>query len=102
MKAIFLISVLLFGFASCSNRTQLADGNANRPSAQTPATSSATATASTVNIASPDGVNLVGSFFDSAKPNSPALLMLHQWQSDRHSFDDFAKQIGRASCRERV
>jgi dienelactone hydrolase len=47
----------------------------------------------TVTVNSPDGVNLVGSFFESAKPNSPALLMLHEWQSDRHSFDDFAKRM---------
>lgn len=48
---------------------------------------------STVTIDSPDGVKLVGTFFEAAKPNAPALLLLHQWQSDRHSFDDFAKQM---------
>jgi len=48
---------------------------------------------STITIVSPDGVRLVGSLFDSGKPNSPALLLLHQWQSDRHSYDDFAKRM---------
>jgi dienelactone hydrolase len=43
-----------------------------------------------VTIESPDGVKLVGSFYSANKPNSPALLMLHQWESDRHSFDDLA------------
>jgi pimeloyl-ACP methyl ester carboxylesterase len=49
--------------------------------------------AQTVSINSPDGVVLVGSFFGADKPNSPALLLLHQWESDRHSWDDFAKQL---------
>ena len=49
--------------------------------------------AQTVSINSPDGVVLVGSLFGSDKPNSPALLLLHQWESDRHSWDDFAKQL---------
>jgi dienelactone hydrolase len=47
----------------------------------------------TVTIDSPDGVKLVGSFYGAEKPNSPALLLLHQWQSDRHSYDEFAKRI---------
>ena len=49
--------------------------------------------AQTVSINSPDGVTLVGSLYNSDKPNSPALLLLHQWESDRHSWDDFAKQL---------
>lgn len=49
--------------------------------------------AQTVSITSPDGVILVGSLFGSDKPSSPALLLLHQWDSDRHSWDDFAKQL---------
>jgi pimeloyl-ACP methyl ester carboxylesterase len=47
----------------------------------------------TVSINSPDGVILVGTFFEAEKPNSPALLLLHQWQSDRHSWDDFARKM---------
>jgi pimeloyl-ACP methyl ester carboxylesterase len=47
----------------------------------------------TVSINSPDGVVLVGTFFESEKPNTPALLLLHQWQSDRHSWDSFAKEM---------
>ena len=47
----------------------------------------------TVTIESPDGVKLIGTFFEAAKPKSPALLLLHQWQSDRHSFDDFARRM---------
>jgi len=46
-----------------------------------------------VSIESPDKTLIIGSFFDSAKPNSPAVLLLHQWQSDRHSYDEFAKRL---------
>ena len=50
---------------------------------------------STVTINSPDGVKLVGSLFPARKPNSPAILLLHQWESDRHSYDDFAMRMQR-------
>lgn len=46
-----------------------------------------------VTINSPDGVVLVGSFYEAEKPDSPALLLLHQWQSDRHSWDDLAAEM---------
>lgn len=49
--------------------------------------------AQTVSINSSDGVVLVGSLYGTDKSNSPALLLLHQWESDRHSWDDFAKQL---------
>jgi pimeloyl-ACP methyl ester carboxylesterase len=47
----------------------------------------------TVRINSPDGVVLVGTYLPAEKPASPALLLLHQWESDRHSWDDFAGQL---------
>ena len=49
--------------------------------------------AQNVTINSPDGVVLVGTFLAASKPNSPALMLLHQWQSDRHSYNDFAKEM---------
>ena len=49
--------------------------------------------AQTVNINASDGVVLVGTFLASDKPNSPALLLLHQWQSDRHSYDEFSMRM---------
>ena len=49
--------------------------------------------AQNVTINSPDGVVLVGTFLAANKPNSPALLLLHQWQSDRRSYDDLAKEM---------
>jgi dienelactone hydrolase len=52
-----------------------------------------TAQSGIVNIRSADSLVLVGTFLPASRPNSPALLLLHQWQSDRHSFDDFAKEM---------
>ena len=47
----------------------------------------------TVSINSTDGVVLVGTYFEAEKPGTPALLLLHQWQSGRHTWDDFAKEM---------
>ena len=49
--------------------------------------------AQTVKIESADKALLIGTFLEAEKTNSPALLLLHQWQSDRHSYDDFAKRM---------
>ncbi len=68
--------------------------NKNEPAGNAPISPAPAADiAQTVAIDSPDGVKLVGSLYPAAKPNSPALLLLHQWQSDRHSYDDFAKRM---------
>ena len=40
-----------------------------------------------------DGARIVGSFYAASKPNAPAVLMLHQWGSNRASFDALAKQF---------
>ena len=66
------------------------------PAAVTPAPEKIADTPQTVTVDSPDGVKLVGSFYEADKPMTPALLLLHQWQSDRHSYDDFAKKMQRA------
>ena len=47
----------------------------------------------TIEVDSVDGTPIYGSMYAADKPNSRALLLLHQWQSDRHSFDDFAARM---------
>jgi pimeloyl-ACP methyl ester carboxylesterase len=44
-------------------------------------------------LTAPDGLRIAGSFYESSLPNSPAVLLLHQWQSDRHSYDEFAGRM---------
>jgi len=86
---VVIVSVLADG---CQNKPAV-DGNqanANRSSVEVSAMGSVV---TTVTIVSPDGVNLVGSFYPATSLRSPALLFLHQWQSDRHSYDDFAKRM---------
>lgn len=86
---VFLVGAL--GSAACGG-----PANKGAPTAsQTPIASTATAVSNSaiVTIDSPDGVKLVGTVYQATKPNSPALLLLHQWQSDRHSYDEFAKRM---------
>ncbi|KXJ98421.1 MAG: peptidase S9 prolyl oligopeptidase [Acidobacteria bacterium OLB17] len=51
------------------------------------------AKAETVTIDSSDGVKLVGSLYKAQRPNSPALLLLHQWTANRHTYDEFAERM---------
>lgn len=88
---ILLILLLSLGAGACGGKVS---NVSNSVPANTASGSSTPAPAvQTVTIDSPDGLNLVGTLFESSKPNSPALLLLHQWQSDRHSYDEFAKRM---------
>ena len=94
MRALSVLCFSIFVLASCgggSLNTSNTGSNhvANQESPALPANSAS----QTVNITSPDGVILVGTYLESPIPNQPALLLLHQWQSDRHSYDDFAKRM---------
>jgi dienelactone hydrolase len=88
---ILLILLLSLALGACggkvSNAVNAIPANA-ASSSPTPA-----AKGQTVTIDAPDGVKLVGSFFEASKSNAPGLLLLHQWQSDRHSYDEFAKRM---------
>src|SRR5215204_1105608 len=50
-----------------------------------------------VNFESADKVQIIGTFYESPKANSPAVLMLHQWGDNRASYDEFARKI-QAKC----
>lgn len=97
MRNIFIAVSLLFTLIGCNSPAPNTNSNSAVANKTAPAnTASSTKPAGNplaVNIGSPDGVKLVGSFFEAAESNSPALLLLHQWQSDRHSYDDFAKRM---------
>jgi len=92
MKLTVILCVFLL-LAACGGTATDINKNATANNAAISATPAAADAVQTVTIDSPDGVKLVGSFFASEKPNSPALLLLHQWQSDRHSYDDFATRM---------
>ena len=96
MRAVFLLSILLLlvlsgcGGSSDQNADRAVENKANATNAVPPKQAAA---AQNILIDSPDGVKLAGTYFNSGQPNSPGLLLLHQWQSDRHSFDEFANRM---------
>lgn len=106
IQKIFFLTVfaLLFG-AAC--QTQNAPTNVNQTSNSAvgnPATKSSAASpeksenventaAQTINFDAPDGVKIVGTFYATAKENSPAVLMLHQFGSSRAAYKDLAAQF---------
>src|SRR5262245_43914187 len=88
---VLLICLILTGCGGTSNISNT-HGN-NQAVSQSSSPSAKDLTSQTVNIGSSDGVVLVGTFLEADKPRSPAVLLLHQWQSDRHSYDNFAWQM---------
>jgi dienelactone hydrolase len=91
-----LLLALTFAVVS-SCRTKPSATVSNTPS-NTASSNTVTAVPSSggeqkVTIDSPDGLKLVGTLYPAEKPNSPAVLLLHQWQSDRHSYDAFATRL---------
>jgi len=90
MRTISILFLTTFFFASCGGGSP---NSVNQVTNSASPVSPVNGTSQTVNTTAPDGVILVGTFLESATPNSPALLLLHQWQSDRHSYDDFAKRM---------
>ncbi|MCO6511153.1 MAG: alpha/beta fold hydrolase [Aridibacter famidurans] len=76
------IGMLLLAGAGCSN-------GGFSPSSLLPNTESA----EEVRLESGGRAVIVGSFYPAPAPNSPAVLLLHQWQSDRSSWDEFARRL---------
>src|SRR6476619_3534913 len=97
MGKIILTLTLALSFAAVSacqsNKTETPNKQANAALANSAATAANPSSEQKVTINSPDGVRLVGTFYPAGNPHAKALLLLHQWQSDRHSYDDFAKQM---------
>lgn len=88
MKNALFLSLVLGFLVSCGG-----SGSENTASAPNASPSPEEPPAQTVTIDSPDGVKLKGSLFVAKRENAPALLFLHQWESDRHSYDDFARKM---------
>jgi pimeloyl-ACP methyl ester carboxylesterase len=95
MKNVFLIlsCLVLFGCSGAPTNHSNTNNTSQTQTGNTSANGEPMASSQTVTIDSPDGVKIVGTFLRSDKPNSPALLLLHQWQSDRHSYDEFATRM---------
>lgn len=69
-----------------SNIPENNSNSANQTSAEIPASRD-------VKFTSEGDVEIVGTFYESPKINSPAVLLLHQFGSNRKSYDEFAKRL---------
>ncbi len=93
LAVVLLAAPIVFGVSCGGGLNSSSGGNNTVPANATPSNAPADPGSQTVTTDSPDGAKLVGTLLSAEKPNSPAVLLLHQWQSDRHSYDDFAKQM---------
>lgn len=96
MRNVWIVWIILLTclwLDGCGGPSNVTKATANNQATNQSSPASSQTSSQTVNITSPDGVVLVGSFLEASKPNSPGLLLLHQWQSDRHSYDEFAKRM---------
>lgn len=89
--------VLLVG-AACQTQSPAPPNSAVKAPASNDSTSQSknvegAASEQTINFAAPDGVQIVGTFYQAAKENAPAVLMLHQFGSSRASYKDLARQF---------
>lgn len=93
------VSLLILATFGCQNQT--ISNSANQPNSNVAANNSNTANQTNSEIPAPrdvkftseGNVEIVGSFYESPKANSPAVLLLHQFGSDRKSFDEYAKRL---------
>jgi dienelactone hydrolase len=91
---ISIISLILLAFFGCQNKEVSNSSNktnTNKPKLTNEGTP--IPAPQKVQFESADKVVIVGTFYESPKVNSPAVLMLHQWQSNRGSYDEFARRI---------
>jgi dienelactone hydrolase len=89
--SIWVSFVAVFSFACQSQTVSNPISNTNskiQKSAETKV-----ADPQTIKFESADKLEIIGTFYESPRANSPAVLLLHQWQSTRKSYDEFAKQL---------
>jgi dienelactone hydrolase len=97
--ATLLLLTLAAAAAGCSRPAQNANANANAkntaPVATTPTTPSEPGAPMRVTFSTDDdaAVQIVGDLYVPEKTPAPAVLALHQWDANRATFKDFAKQM---------
>ena len=99
MFAGLLISTI-FGCQSqtVSNTTNQMNSNIPANNANTVnQTNAETAAPRDVKFESADKLEIVGTFYESPKAGSPAVLLLHQFGSNRKSYDEYAKRLQKES-----
>jgi dienelactone hydrolase len=89
--SIFLAVLAIFSFA-CKPNPAFNSVPTSNPNTQKN-TETKIAEPQTIKFESADSLEIIGTFYESPKASSPAVLLLHQWQSTRKSYDNFAKQL---------
>jgi dienelactone hydrolase len=96
LKVVFAGLLVLTGFG-CQNQTATNSSNgANSPATNSnnqPNAATKLPEPQTVKFESADKVVIIGTFYEAPKAASPAVLLLHQWGSDRMSYDEFARRL---------
>lgn len=95
---LFLIGLLAAALSGCQQ--QVVSNQTNSNSTVNSANHAASPTVETkipapqpVKFESAEKVEIVGTFYESPQANSPAVLLLHQFGSNRKSYDDLAKRL---------
>lgn len=98
---ITFVSFLFLTALGCQSQTT--SNSSNKTNSNVPATNSNNTNQSStqtkvsepqiVKFESAEKAEIVGTFYESPKANSPAVLMLHQWQSNRKSYDELARRL---------
>ena len=99
-KYILIISLIVFSFG-CDSAEPDESVNTNRitldsvaPPTESDGLKSGVQPAPVgIQFVSAGNATIKGTFYKAAVENSPAVLLLHQWQSDRKSYDAFAKLL---------
>ncbi len=93
------LGLLILTVLSCQNQTNSiapdkTNSNVSANNANTANRTNAEVSApQNIKFTSEDNVEIVGTFYESPKANSPAVLLLHQFGSNRKSFDEYAKRL---------
>ena len=97
VKIIFVSSLLLTAFGCQSQTVSNSSNKTNSPANSNAANQSKTETKilepQMVKFESADKVVIIGTFYESPKAASPAVLLLHQWGDSRKSYDEFARKL---------
>lgn len=98
-----LLIVSLFISFATSCQSQTVSNSANKTNSNFPTNNANSANQSnsqtktpepqTVKFESADKVEIIGTFYESPKADSAAVLLLHQFGSNRKSYDEFAKHL---------
>ena len=94
-----IIGLLILAAFGCQNQTNSNSVNMNNSNVSannannTNQTIGEIPSPQNIKFESADKVEIVGTFYESPKTDSPAVLLLHQFGSDRKSFEEFAKHL---------